>query len=141
MKSPSASTWRRAIKQARDGNAQPLLELLLTPTMTDSSGAPLPGAFNQLPDDFALRYEIIRALMLGPWRGASTMRELMTRTGWGKRGRPRLSDREVDFAAVALRLGGRRMTVEDIAAGLDIEPDTLRRRIGGRRAKKRPKYG
>ena len=129
----SAATWEHVIQQALDGDPRHLLELLLRPTQTDSDDRPLPGAFVALPDDAALRLRIVRALMLGHWGGAQSIEELMTKTGWGK-GKPSISDYEVVMAEVALRSGA---GLNDMAEGLDIDSDTLARRIK-KRAKRKP---
>lgn len=133
--SPSAETWRRAIRQAHAGDARHLLELLLLPAQTDGRGNALPGAFYDLPDDGELRLAIVRALVFGPWKGATTIGELLTKTGWGK-GKPALSDLEVGFAAVFERLSGGEVSVDKMAEAYGIEPETLRKRIAKHRKRK-----
>ena len=138
MKSPSSATWDRVIKQAHAGDPRHLLELLLQPTVTDNSGRALPDSFHDLPDDGLLRERIVRVLMLGPWKEATTLAELRTRTGWG-RGKPALSEVEVAFADLADRLfshgtsDDKRGAMEGIAEALQVKPETLRKRIGRRR--------
>lgn len=126
--SPSATTWLRVIAQAHDGDPRHLLELLLSPTQTNGQGDPLPGSFYELPDDGRLRLAIVRALTFGPWKGATSVAELATKTGWGK-GKPRLSDLEVSVAKVFIHLSDVPDRLERIAAAHGVEPETLRKRI------------
>jgi hypothetical protein len=102
----------------------------LTPTEEDGHGTPL--AFTALPDDATLRYDLVRVLMLGPWKSATTIAELMTKTGWGKT-KPALSDMEISFAALGAQAG---VDVDDIARGLGIDGDTLRKKIKARKTTK-----
>ena len=132
--SPSAATWRRVIDQAHDGDPRHLLELLLVPSVTDGRGAPLPGSFSDLPDDGDLRQRIVEVLVFGPlrkgWHAADTLDDLVLKTGWGK-GKPSLSDYEVSMAAAAVKLGVGSM--HDMAEGLGIDCETLRKKIAKRR--------
>jgi hypothetical protein len=130
---PSERTWRRVVEQAWDGDPRHLLELLLCPHTTDNAGAPSGAApFYDLPQDAELRHAVLHVLLFGPWKGAGNVEELMLKTGWGK-GKPSLSDYEVSAADVFVQLG---QSVDSLAAGLGVEPETLQRRIRTRRKKK-----
>lgn len=136
---PSRETWERVVEQAWAGEARHLLELLLAPQTTDNAGAPAgPSPFNELPQDAELRLAIVRVLIFGPWRsqkkgmGATTIRDLMLKTGWG-RGKPSLSEYEVGAAAVFVHLGG---SIEQYAEAVDLKPETLQRRTRALRKKR-----
>ena len=128
------AVWRRAVDQAHAGDARNLLELLLLPTQTDSRGKPMAGAFAALPDDADLRLAIVRSLMFGPWKGATTVSELMIKTGWGK-GKPSVSEYEVAVADAMLSGTAKGDVIDrhDLAEGLGIAEETLRKRIDKRR--------
>jgi hypothetical protein len=136
--------WRRAVERAWDGEPRLLLELLLQPAQEiatdalDAAGRRVWRAvYHPLPDDADLRVQIVRALMLGPWRQARSLFELSTRTGWGK-GKPRLAEREVGAAEVLLRhrIGegkSPKPALHELAHALGVQPDSLQRRIKSRR--------
>jgi hypothetical protein len=139
--SPSAATWRRVIDQAHEGDPRHLLELLLNPTQTDGPGNAVPGSFTELPQDGELRLAIVRVLLFGPWKGATTVQELMTKTGWGK-GKPRLGEHEVSWARVFSdpRLfeavpgaKSREERIEKFAEEFGVAAETLRKRIDKQR--------
>jgi len=128
--SPSAAVWRRAIEEAYDGDPHSLLAMLLLPKQVDRNDKPVAGTFTDLPDDAEVRLAIVRALIFGPWKGATNLTELMTKTGWGK-GKPRLSDREVEFAEVFST------SIDDAAEQLGVATETLKRRIANLKRKQR----
>lgn len=130
--SPAAAVWNRVLKQAHDGNPRHLLELLLVPVTEDGQGNPID--FYPLPNDAELRQRIVRTLMLGPWKSAQSLGELMTKTGWGKRSKPALSDLEVSYAAMRQIIAPERM--DDHAAALGVEPETLQKKIKARKSKR-----
>lgn len=132
----SPETWRRTIDQAWSGDPRHLLELLLRPTMTDSQENPLPGSFVELPDDGELRLAIVNVLMRGPWGIKDSMADLMTKTGFGK-GKPKLSDLEVSFAAVFQRFGATEERMASIAEAHGVTLETLRKRIAKQSKAKR----
>lgn len=121
IRSPSASTWERVLSQALAGDAQPLRHLLLVPVRTDNRNEPLPDedgmAFYPLPEDRGLRERIVRVLML---------------LGQSKRkpGRPKVEDREIVMAELWMRSGG---SLDEAAAAVGLEPETLRKRVAQRR--------
>lgn len=134
--SPSEKTWRRVIRQAKEGAPRHLLELLLHPTTTDGRGNPLPGSFVDLPDDGVLRYDIVRALIFNDWKGAAGIGDLMTKTGWGK-GKPSVSELEVSAAALYQQEGANEDRMASLAQSLGITLETLHKRIAKQRKAKR----
>lgn len=70
--------------------------------------------------------------MLGPWKSAKSLRELAMKTGWGK-GKPRLAEVEVDLANLYCVLTGEPASEAIAALDLDVEPETLERRMKKRR--------
>ncbi|MCU0922121.1 MAG: hypothetical protein MUF08_11950 [Burkholderiaceae bacterium] len=116
-------------RPSAEGDPRHLLELLLRPTNVDNHNVPLPGSFVDLPDDGELRLAIVRVLLFGPWKGATTVQELMTKTGWGK-GKPSLSDFEVSVLGLFAQTG---VDLHDLAEGAGVEAETLRKRIAKQR--------
>lgn len=133
--SPSRETWERALAEAMGGAPRNLLELLLSPTQVDNKGAALPGAFYALPDDEELRHRIVRALVFGPWSGATTIAELMTRTGWG-RTKPKLHEMEVAAFDLLTKSDADEDELEAMADALGQRLEVLRKRIAAKRRAK-----
>lgn len=138
---PSAATWRRVIAQAHDGAPRHLLELLLEPQFTDNRGVAVPGPkgerpFYELPDDAELRLAIVRALLFGPHGAATTVQELMTHEGWGKK-KPSVAEVEIGLADLLRQVGASAQVLDQHAETLGVTPDTLRKRIDARRKPKK----
>jgi hypothetical protein len=79
--------------------------------------------------------------MLGPWKGAQGLGELVLKTGWGKT-KPALSAVEVQFAELLLGLTAHEevpLSVEDVAKGLEVGGETLRKRIDQRKRARKVK--
>jgi len=129
--------WERALQKVAEGDARPLLELLLGPSSTDGQGNPV--TFEPLPDDAQLRVRIVRALMARPDWAAGSIGKWMTHVGRG-RGKPRLSDLELDVADMAIedarQEGAAVQERESLADAHGIEPATLTKAIAKRRRKR-----
>ena len=140
MRTPDKATWLRVVNQAHDGDARHLLELLLRPAQMDGQGKPLPDGFYDLPDDQDLRTRIVWALLHGPWREADfTLDDLMMKTGWGTKSKagtgkkPRISDFEIDMAALYLDAGATPDEFADLAEAHALDPGYLRKLIRARK--------
>ena len=131
----SPEVWDWALREAHAGRP-PLLELLLVPAVEDSKGNPAPDSLQPLPQDQALRLRIVRTLMFGPWGGATSVADLMTRERPGSAGKWRLSDREVSFAALLLHVAGGKGALDDLADGYGVDTSTLRKAIARARRRK-----
>ncbi len=136
----SAALWNSAIKRAWDGDARGLLELLLYSTRYDDQGKhPIPGTMFALPQDLEVRMAVVWVLLKGPLGAADNLDDLMTKTGWGK-GKPRLSDLEVDVAGAYLAAGATDDELEGLAKAHDVSAEYLRKRIDQRRLAHRAKH-
>jgi hypothetical protein len=122
--------WHQAIMRAHQGDARGLLELLLLPGQTAAE-----AGFVALPDDHALRVDLVECLVCGPWAGkVSSLGELCTKT-FPKIGKPFVSDLEVAFAELHRKSGATAEEMDAHAESLGIQPETLQKRIARRKRK------
>jgi len=134
----SAASWLSAIEKAHNGNARDLLELLLTPSQSDSQGNPIQSSYFRFPDDVQLRLRIVEVLVFGPLRkgwAADNLDDMFVKTGWGSPTKPRLSDFEVSAVSMDIDAGG---DINSHAQAYGIEARTLRKRIAKLREKPKP---
>lgn len=129
-------SWKSALIHCAGGNANPLLELLLSPATTDGQGNPT--SFHPLPDDAELRLRIVRALITRPDWVSGSVSKWATHVGRGA-GKPALSDREVSAIQAINDLLGRNrsgpksLDFVKLAEAYGMEPETLRKRVAQRR--------
>jgi hypothetical protein len=134
-KSPSAATWRRAIREALGGDLRNLLDLLLLPA-TDGG-----ADFYELPSDPVLRAEVVLCLLAGPWSKlselqAKDLQQLRTHTGWGSAKRRSVSELEIGAAELLARSGADDVEIESLAEALGRDGATIKGRIKARKKRK-----